>query len=172
MKSMGSLMVVAGFALLLAGCGGPAGEDSVARTSGGGGAPVAASPAAGDGKRTAVPRESTSEAGEITRIDLQRFFELHDERRAMVVDVRPGLFYALGHIEGAISLPRKSFSKAYPATKAALDRAVADGKVLVLYCADENCPDAYAVGKRLSVEGYSTTIYEGGWKEWQQVGMH
>ena len=109
--------------------------------------------------------------GVITEVGIEQLFLLKGEGRVLVVDVRPRVFFAMGHIEGATSLPLKSFESAYPKKKPAFDAAVAAGQVIVLYCADLNCPDGYAVAKRLSARGYSTSLYKGGWAEWKAAGL-
>jgi rhodanese-related sulfurtransferase len=111
------------------------------------------------------------QAGEITSIDIEHLFLLKGDGKALVVDVRPNMFYRMGHIEGAISLPLKSYASSYPKKKGALEAALKAGKVLVLYCADVNCPDGYAVAKKLSAAGYSTSLYKGGWEEWKAAGL-
>ena len=108
---------------------------------------------------------------EITSVDLERLFLLKEEGKVLLVDVRPSVFFVLGHIDGAISMPLKSFEASYPKKKGELDAAVAVGKVIVLYCADLNCPDAYATAKKLVVDGYATSIYKGGWDEWKKAGL-
>lgn len=109
--------------------------------------------------------------GVITEVDLGRLFELRDDDKALLVDVRPASFYARRHIPGAISLPKKAYATEFPLKRPELDAAVKAGKVLVLYCADEDCPDGYAVAKLLAVEGYSSSLYKGGWREWKQAGL-
>jgi len=91
------------------------------------------------------------------------------EDDAIVVDARPGLFYKMGHIPGAISLPastkdlggaiRKVFSGEPP------------GKIIAVYCADKNCENAEAVAKQMAQIGYNRIfIFSGGWAEWEETG--
>ena len=109
--------------------------------------------------------------GAITELDLGRLIELRDDGKALLVDVRPGMFYSLGHIPGAESLPKKSFTGRFPGRKADLDAAVAAGKVIVLYCTNAECPDGFAVAQKLAPMGYSVSLYKGGWNEWEAMGF-
>jgi len=116
-------------------------------------------------------RESSVKAGAITEVDLQRLLELQDGGKVLLVDVRPSLFYAMGHIPEAVSLPKKRYAAEYPKKKSALDEALAAGRVIVLYCTNVECPDGYSVAKLLSAEGYSVSLYKGGWEEWKAMGF-
>lgn len=109
--------------------------------------------------------------GQISKIDIATLFGLQSEGSVLLVDVRPRFFYNIDHIPGAISMPLKSFEEEFPATRSQLDAAVAADKAIVLYCTDENCPDGRATARKLAVEGYSTAVYTGGWKEWKTAGL-
>ncbi len=109
--------------------------------------------------------------GRISQMDIGTLFQLQGEGRAFLVDVRPAFFYNLDHIPGAISLPLKTYDAMFPGRKAQLDAAVGAGKVIVLYCADENCPDGRSTARKLAKEGYSTSVYTAGWKEWKASGL-
>lgn len=109
--------------------------------------------------------------GVITEVDLNRVLQLQDAGTALLIDVRPGLFYGLGHMPGAIHMAKKSFPLSLIKRQEAIDTAVAAGKILVLYCTNLDCPDGYAVGKEMAEMGYSVSIYKGGWEEWKAAGF-
>lgn len=115
--------------------------------------------------------ETEIKPGVISQIDLQNFFQLQQTQKALIVDVRPAVFYVLNHIPDAISFPLKSFDKNFPQRKNKFDAAVEAEKIIVLYCTDQDCPDARAVATRLSSKGYNVAIYPGGWAEWKQSGI-
>ena len=120
----------------------------------------------------APPKVEPAKAkGQISEMDIGTLFQLQGENRAFLVDVRPAFFYKLGHIPGAISLPKRSFKTLFPSTKAEIDAAVIAGKVIVLYCTDLDCPDGRNTARLLAKEGYSTSVYKGGWKEWKVSGL-
>ena len=123
-------------------------------------------------KPTAVEKPAAAmKPGAITELDLGRLIALRDDGKVLLVDVRPGMFYRLGHIPGAVSLPKKSFAARFPGRKADLDAAVAAGKVVVLYCTNVECPDGFAVARKLAPMGYSVSLYKGGWEEWEAMGF-
>ncbi len=109
--------------------------------------------------------------GVVSRMDLTRLFAMRQNAKVFLVDVRPGIFYHFGHIPGAESMPRHSFSKKFPELKNRFDAALGEGKTIVLYCTDKDCPDARAVAAKMAAKGYSTTVYTGGWAEWEKSGL-
>ena len=158
--------------LVLGGCGSPAGEDAGEAA----GRMEAAVPAGGRdaeamGRDPVAKPEPYVTPGLITEVDLQGILELQDAGKVLLVDVRPSMFYGMGHMPGAISLPRKGYEAKYPKQKTALDEAVAADRAIVLYCANVKCPDGYTVAKLLSAQGYAVSIYKGGWEEWKATGF-
>ena len=138
--------------------------------------PAAARPAAlEDLPSPENPAKARTEAavpvGRVSRIDLAAFFALRETGQAVVYDVRPPLFYNLGHISGAVSFPGKAFERLYPQEKPKMEAAVGRGQTVVLYCTDLKCPDAGVVARWLAELGHSVTIYTGGWEEWKNAGL-
>lgn len=113
----------------------------------------------------------TVKPGTITQMPLDQFFVMRSEGKTLVVDVRRSVMFALGHIGGAINLPLSSFESSFKKHRDQIDEAIAHGKVIVLYCDGEDCPDAHNTAKAFAERGYSTSIYRGGWAEWKQAGM-
>ena len=160
--------------LLLVGCATPAGEDQGEGLETG---RIDAVGQAGGRQPEATERKAAAEPepyvtpGLITEVGLQQILELMEAGRVLLVDVRPSMFYAMGHMPGAISLPRKRYQAKYPKQKTVLDNAVAADQVIVLYCANVKCPDGYTVAKLLSARGYAVSLYKGGWEEWKATGF-
>lgn len=109
--------------------------------------------------------------GEITSVELDQVFTMIHENRILLLDSRPALYYRMGHIEEAVSLPLKKYDTAIESHRKLIEQALADNKVVVLYCQNVKCPDAYAVARKLAALGFSVSIYEGGWEEWRQSGL-
>ena len=131
-------------------------------------------PAATPSTPEMVPAEAPAPSppkGTVSQMDLGTLFELQGAGRAFVVDVRPAFFYNLDHIPGAINLPLKSYDKVFPEKKGDFDAAVSADKIIVLYCLDEDCPDGRSTARKLAKDGYSTSVYTGGWKEWKASGL-
>ena len=114
---------------------------------------------------------SPIKAGEITVVSLDHLFGLKQTGQVLLVDCRSALFYRMSHIDGAINLPTKKLDTELPSIKPQLDAAVKAGQIIVVYCQNEKCPYSYTVAKKLSEEGYTVTIYSGGWQEWKSAGF-
>ncbi len=115
--------------------------------------------------------EEPVERGRIRRIQIGNLYQLREEGRVLLVDVRPSFFFKLGHIPGALSLPLKSFDSVFPDIRPQIDAARNAGSLVVLYCANEECPDSLTTARKLSELGYSSVVYSGGWKEWKAAGF-
>ena len=111
------------------------------------------------------------ESGQITGVDIERLFSLLQAERVLLVDCRPQLYYRLGHIDSAINLPYKKYEVSLEKIMKRLDQGLAERKVIVLYCQNYNCPDAYLFAKKIAEKGYSTSVYKGGWQEWKASGL-
>ena len=109
--------------------------------------------------------------GEVTSISLEQFFLLQQSDKALIFDARPSFFYSLGHIPGAINLPKNNCDEAINARESEIKAAIANGKTLVVYCSSITCPDARAVAIHLSGFGYPASIFSGGWDAWKDAGM-
>lgn len=97
-------------------------------------------------------------------------FEAYVEKGSgLVLDARPDIFYRLGHVPGALSLPRDDFESAYKNLQKTLE---ADrSRAVVIYCSGSSCEDAALVRKALYALGYTQlSIFEGGWAEWTGAG--
>jgi len=119
-------------------------------------------------KAAAVPAKKK---GSIPEVDLNRLLAMQDDGTAYLIDVRPTLFYTMGHLPGAISMPQKSFPLSLVKVQGEIDAAVAAGKVVVVYCQNVECPDGSWVGRRMSAKGYEVSLYKGGWEEWKAMGF-
>lgn len=122
-------------------------------------------------KPRAQPVAKKVTPGAITGIDMGRVFTMTQSGQVLLIDCRPLIFYRMGHIESAINLPLKSYDSVIRDRKKLLDRAVASQQVIVLYCQNTECPDAYAIAQKLVKRGYSVSIYKGGWEEWKRAGF-
>jgi rhodanese-related sulfurtransferase len=109
--------------------------------------------------------------GEITSISLEDFFVRHQAGQAMVFDARPGFIYQLGHIPGALNLTKHNCDAKIHDLEAQIKAALADGKILVVYCSGIMCPDARAVATYISGFGYPASVFSGGWDAWTEAGM-
>lgn len=108
----------------------------------------------------------------MTVVGIDQVIQAAKSRTHLIIDARPDLFWEIGHIPGAINLPRKQFAEFYPKTESLLREAVAAGRPLLLYCADQHCPDAGALAKELNQRGFNgLLLFEAGWAAWEEAGQ-
>jgi rhodanese-related sulfurtransferase len=103
-------------------------------------------------------------------LDLEQFHEYVEANRGLILDARPELFHRLGHVPGAISLPRESFSATYEKIKGKLEHN--KGQPIVVYCSELTCEDSVMVQSALVQLGFThVSVFRGGWDEWTQAGF-
>lgn len=106
-------------------------------------------------------------SGNLSLDDMRSFVE---ERRGVILDARPEVFHRLGHIPGALSLPRDDFENAYNKLKSRLERN--KNASLIVYCSGSSCEDSMLVQEALAKLGYAhVAIFHGGWGEWNGAGF-
>lgn len=110
--------------------------------------------------------------GKITSISLTDLFALQQSDRVLLYDARPRFFYSLGHLPGAISLPKSSdCDSQITKRKAEIKAALAAKKTIVVYCTNLACPDARTVAIHLAGFGYPSSTLTGGWEAWKESGL-
>jgi rhodanese-related sulfurtransferase len=101
--------------------------------------------------------------GEVSLDEMKR---ISATRGAVILDARPEIFYRLGHIPSALSLPRDDFEKTYHALEPLL-QSYRD-TVMIVYCAGQECEDSQMVGDALASLGYPhVRLFRGGWSDWE-----
>lgn len=109
--------------------------------------------------------------GEVSSIGFDEFFQLHQADKTLPIDARPSYFYHLGHIPGAINLPKSIEIEPNSALIQQLNRATKEDRALVVYCNGLLCPDARTIARRLARMGFDTHIFSGGWNAWTDAGL-
>ena len=107
----------------------------------------------------------------VDEILIENVFELQQTNSIVLIDTRSPVFYRLGHIDGAINIPLKSFSKNLDKSKVILDTAMVEGKKIVIYCQSEKCPDSFIMARSLNSSGYPALVFKGGWELWKMSGL-
>ncbi len=105
--------------------------------------------------------------GDVSRDEMQR---ITLQKSAIILDARPEVFYRLGHIPSALSLPRDEFDKHFKL----LGRQLESNKTkpLIVYCAELDCHDSELVGNALTRLGFlHVRLYRLGWSDWESAGM-
>lgn len=103
----------------------------------------------------------------LTRMPLGDLYQLVQSNAAMIFDVRPTIFYKMGHIPGAISFPESNFERDFAKHEASIRRANANNTPVVIYCTDLACPDAMTVATKMVQSGYSVSVLQGGYEAWK-----
>jgi len=109
--------------------------------------------------------------GKITSISLTELFTLQQSDQAIIFDARPRFFYNLGHIPGAISLPKDGSEALIHERGDEIKAALAAKKTIVVYCTNFTCPDARTVAIHLSSFGYPSSTLATGWDGWKEAGL-
>ena len=108
------------------------------------------------------------ESAEPPLVEIERAMEVLDKGAAIFVDAREPAFYELGHVPGAVSLPRAGFKEAYPA----FAKRAGKDQPLMVYCSESSCVDSLMVAKALMRLGYAQVeVFHGGWDEWEAAGQ-
>ena len=144
----------------LVACAGPQTTSAVAKP-----AAVAKAPA------PSKPALRPSERGKTTSISMTDLFALQQSGQVLIYDARPAFFYHLGHIPGAISLPKDGGDAEIEKHQSEIKAAIAIKKPIVVYCTNFLCADARTVASHLSSYGYSSAVMGGGWDAWKEAGL-
>lgn len=106
--------------------------------------------------------------GPIERIDLDSALAAYTEGTAIFVDARENEFYRLGHVPGAVNLPRGGFRKEIAEFQSKVEKF----RAVVVYCSESSCEDSRIIAGALKRLGYgNVVVFEGGWEEWQAAGL-
>ena len=103
-------------------------------------------------------------------VGLEKFRSAVDSNNALILDARPSVFFAKGHVPGAINLARDDFAHDYRHLTGVLDAA--RDKPIIVYCSGGECHDSRLVANALLSLGFSNvTICTGGWDAWSAAGL-
>ena len=138
--------------------------------------PALAPPASAPGPETAAapakPRAPRMNGrGKVSSISLTDGFALQQSGQAVIYDARPAFFYQLGHIPGAINLPKANAEARIAALEPEIKAALTAGKTIIVYCTNFACPDARTVARYLAGSGHPSSTLSGGWDAWKESGL-
>ena len=89
------------------------------------------------------------------------------EEAVPVYDVRPLLYYKMGHIPGAVNWPRKDYDRNYEKQATEYSGRERSNTPVVVYCTDFACPDGLAVARLLVERGHTVSVLQGGYDAWK-----
>lgn len=122
-------------------------------------------------KKKPLPETPDPPRGRITAISMEELFLLQQSGQLLLLDARPSFFYSLGHIQGAISMPKGGSEHHIKLREAEIKTALAADKTIVTYCTNASCPDARSVAANLSKAGYPCSVLVGGYESWKDSGL-
>ena len=92
------------------------------------------------------------------------------QARWIILDARPEVFYQLGHVPGALSLPREDFEAGYGRLRELLEKD--PSRPIAVYCADMSCEDSELVAGALTQLGFlHVAVFKGGWEAWSEAHL-
>lgn len=113
------------------------------------------SPLVASGARTNAPTFS--------RISVADAMKLYKSGQAVFVDVRSNEQYQIGHIKGALSIPRSQIVRRFA--------EVPPRKTVILYCACSAEQSSGVAAADLMAHGVKNVFaLKGGWAEWKNAG--
>lgn len=93
--------------------------------------------------------------------------QIVQDKKRIVLDVRPRELYNQGHLPGALSFPLMEFDQKIIQILDSISRQSA----LLVYCSSVKCTDSHIVAQRLISLGYDNVkVFSGGFGQWQEKG--
>ena len=90
-------------------------------------------------------------------VELKNFME---KGGVKVIDIRLKADYDIGHIPGAISIPKEELDKRL--------QELSKDEINIVYCYNQQCHWGYSACLILAEYGYPTMLLEGGFKVWME----
>jgi len=112
-----------------------------------------------------IAARAAAQRGEVSLADAILLFESGE---AVFVDAREAGEYALGHIDGALSLDPLVFEQGFPLLQEQLEGA----KTIVTYCDGEFCELGRELAEQLKGMGLQDVrVFKNGWTLWRDQGL-
>jgi rhodanese-related sulfurtransferase/predicted transcriptional regulator len=110
-----------------------------------------------------LARAYLGDRSELEALDQRTLVERMRHGEVVVLDVRPAVEYAAGHIAGARSLPISELRRRL--------RGLPDNAEIVAYCRGPYCVYADDAVRQLREQGYRAIRLEDGFPEWKTAGL-
>ncbi|HNS89929.1 MAG TPA: rhodanese-like domain-containing protein [Deltaproteobacteria bacterium] len=106
-------------------------------------------------------------AGDVEVVNADEAFDLYSRGQALFVDARDSASYGGGHLPGAVNIGPDDVDGRPEEVRALLG----NGRVLIAYCHDVDCPLASALARRLRELGARRiVVLPEGWAGWLEGG--
>jgi rhodanese-related sulfurtransferase len=111
-----------------------------------------------------VPNTQASRGGtNFPRISMADAVKLHQQNKAIFIDVRSNEQFSYGHVKGAVNIPGSQIVKRFA--------EVPPQRVVIAYCAcDAEQSAGRAVNELLAHGVRNVFALKGGWNEWKHTG--
>jgi rhodanese-related sulfurtransferase len=123
-----------------------------------------------ESKPKKIPSTHVS-TGKYSSIGLEELFLLQQSGEALIYDVRGSYFYGIDHIPGAINWPHTDYVAQVQARDLEIQKALKDGKKIVIYCFNFGCPEARGVARKLVRRDYPISVFGSGMDAWRTAGL-
>lgn len=100
--------------------------------------------------------------------DFSEFQATLTRPETVLVDAREDLFYEMGHIPGAVSLPQDQTDAI---ALAAWQKTLPPNAVIIIYCSDPLCPMADKLAQKMLSLGLSPSVFKPGFDQWELAGL-
>jgi len=114
---------------------------------------------------------SVRKLGASESIGLEEFFAIQQSGNVLIYDVRQPYFHAIDHIPGSINWPHTEYDAQVQQRDIEIQKALADGRKVVLYCFNLGCPEARNVAKKLARRDYVIHVFGSGIDTWRAAGL-
>jgi rhodanese-related sulfurtransferase len=134
--------------------------------------PPTASPPTAEPQSKPVKMPPTNrKLGAIESIDVEELFGLQQAGNVLIYDVRVPYFYGIDHIPGSVNWPHTDYDAQVQKRDIEIQKALAAGKKVVVYCFNIGCPEARNVAKKLARRDYVIHVFGSGIDTWRTAGL-
>jgi len=109
--------------------------------------------------------------GSIESIDVEKLFGLQQSGNVLIYDVRVPYFYNIDHLPGSINWPHTDYDAQVQQRDIEIQKALAEGNKVVVYCFNIGCPEARNVAKKLARRDYVIHVFGAGIDTWRTAGL-
>ncbi|MFM2196783.1 MAG: hypothetical protein RLZZ505_215 [Verrucomicrobiota bacterium] len=109
--------------------------------------------------------------GAIESIDVEELFGLQQSGNVLIYDTRVPYFYNIDHIPASINWPHTDYDAQVQKRDIEIQKALAEGKKVVVYCFNIGCPEARNVAKKLARRDYVIHVFGAGIDTWRTAGL-
>jgi len=109
--------------------------------------------------------------GAVESIDVEELFGLQQSGNVLIYDVRVPYFYSIDHIPGSTNWPHTDYDALVQKRDIEIQKAMAEGKKVVVYCFNRGCSEARNVAKKLARRDYVIHIFSAGIDTWRAAAL-